>query len=88
VTPPLSATLAAAADPVNVTGITAILADCLKLAVLAVAIRALFHAFRSNTSAVLTIVGIVALGVMLWGLGTAGMLGGLGSDFAHAVFKP
>ena len=84
-------TLAAAAalvgNPINVQGITSILGSFFVIGVLVVAIRALFHAFRSNVAGVITIVGIVALAALVYGLGSAGLLGSLGSDMVRSFLS-
>ena len=80
-------TLAAAGNPINVAGITSILGSFFVIGVLVVAIRALFHAFRSNVAGVITIVGIVALAALVYGLGSAGLLGSLGSDMVRSFLS-
>jgi predicted lipid-binding transport protein (Tim44 family) len=84
---PATAVLAAVANPVNTTGADAILGSILGIAFLAVAIKAVFHAFKGGIAAVLTIVVIVLVGATIWGLDEAGMLPGLGTTLAHSIFN-
>ena len=79
--------LAAAASPtiLNIGGITTLLAGVLTVVVLTVAIKAAFRAHKSDTAGVLTAVGIVALGAMIWALASGNNLLTLGNDLVRAT---
>lgn len=73
--------LAAGGGPININGIADILGGLFGLVILSIAIRAGLHAHRSNIAAVLTAVGIVFLGVLVFGLASGhDLIGKLGSD--------
>lgn len=75
--------LASAQDPVKIGTITTMLAGLFGAGVLAVALRAVLHGFKSEVSKVLTIAGIVALAAMIYSLGTGGLFSSLGSDMVR-----
>ena len=74
-------------DPLNIAGIEQILAGIFGIAVILVAIRAVFHAFRSGWAAAITAACIVAIGAVIYGLATTGQFAQLGTDLMHAVLK-
>jgi len=78
---------AAAGNPINVGSITSILGGIFVIGVLVIAIRALGHGFRSNVSGVLTIVAIVAVAAMVYGLATSGLIANLGATMVHAFLS-
>ena len=81
--------LAAAASPriLNIGGITTLLAGVLTVVVLTVAIKAAVRAHKSDTAGVLTAVGIVALGAMIWALASGNNLLTLGNDLVRATLN-
>lgn len=80
--------LAAAPNPLNVPGITAILGGILTVVVLTLAIRAGLHGHKGNAPAVLIIMGCVGAAAMTWGIATQpGLIGLLGGDLVKAVLK-
>jgi hypothetical protein len=83
-TPPLAA---AQASVLNIGGITTLLASVLTAVVLTVAIRSAMRAHRSDYASVLSAVGIVAVGAMMWALATGNDLPKLGTDLVNLVFN-
>jgi len=69
----------------NIGGITTLLAGVLTVVVLTVAIKAAFRAHRSDTAGVLTALGILALGAMIWALATGNFITTLGTDLVKAT---
>lgn len=76
---------ATSAPILNVGGITTVLAAVLTVVVLTVAIRAALRAHRSDTAGVLTALGIVALGAMIWALASGNYVSTLGNDLIKAA---
>lgn len=86
--PAAAAYLAAGSNPLNVGELTTILGTVFGLVILTVGIRLGMHAHGSNIAAVLTGVGIVFLGVMVFGLATGhNLLGKLGADLVGAFLN-
>jgi hypothetical protein len=79
--------LASGTDPINTGNISTILGSIFGILVLVVAIRAVMHAFRGGFAAVLTVVVIVAVGAMVFGLATSNLLGALGGDMVRAFLN-
>ena len=75
-------------DPLNIAGIEHILAGVFGIAVMLVAIRAIFHAFRSGWAAALTAAAIVMIGATVYGLAVTGEFAQLGTSLMHALLNP
>ena len=86
--------LAAAAQPIaangailNNAGINTLLGAVFGFLVLMLGIKAAHHALRSNLAAVLSMVAILAIGVMIWNIASAGQANQLGSDLVHHLLN-
>ena len=68
-------------------GITTLLSGILTVVILTVAIRAALRAHRSDTAGVLTAVGIVAVGAMIWALASGGNVVTLGNHLVSSLLN-
>lgn len=71
----------------NTAGIQSILAGVFGVVILALGVRAGFHAHRSNYAAVLAMIGILGLAAMIWSVASGGQITKLGGDLVGHVLN-